>query len=65
MRALRKEVDCKASMRRSVVTSHEASDMKSFPNKALLTRTALPDHDRPFNLPVVIIISVTVKKDST
>jgi hypothetical protein len=52
-------------MRRSVVASHEASDMKSFQNNALLTRTALPDHDQPFNLSVVIIISVTVKKDST
>ena len=42
-----------------------ASDMKSFQSNAVLTRTALPDHDRPFNLAVVIVISVTAKKDST
>lgn len=38
--------------------------MKSFQNNALLVRTALPNHDRPVIVPVVII-SVTVKKDST
>jgi len=38
--------------------------MKSLQSKALLV-TALPNHDRPVIVPVVIIISVTVKKDST
>ena len=52
-------------MRRSDVTSHEEFDMKNFQNNALLVITTLPDHDRPVILPVVIIISVTVKKDST
>ena len=52
-------------MRRSDVTSHEGSDMKSFQSNALLVRTALPNHDRPVIVPVVIIISVTVTKDST
>ena len=52
-------------MRRSDVTSHEDFDMKNFQNNALLVITTLPDHDRPVILPVVIIISVTVKKDST
>ena len=40
-------------------------DMKNFQSNALLGITTLPDHDRPVILPVVIIISVTVKKDST
>lgn len=52
-------------MRRSVVTSHEEFDMKNFQSNALLVINTLPDHDRPVILPVVIIISVTVKKDST
>jgi hypothetical protein len=39
--------------------------MKNFYSNALLRMTALPDHDRPVIVPVVIIISVTVKKDST
>jgi hypothetical protein len=39
--------------------------MKSFPNNALLATTALPNHDRPVIVPVVIIICVTVTKDST
>jgi hypothetical protein len=39
--------------------------MKSFQSDALLIMTALPNHDRPVIVPVVIIISVTVKKDST
>ena len=52
-------------MRRSDVTSHEESKMKSFQSNALLATTALPNHDRPMIVPVVIIISVTVKKDST
>lgn len=39
--------------------------MKSFQSNALLIKTALPNHDRPAIVPVVIIISVTVKKDST
>jgi hypothetical protein len=39
--------------------------MKSFQSNALLVRTALPNHDRQVIVPVVIIISVTVKKDST
>ena len=52
-------------MTRSDVTSYEESDMKSFQSNALLVRTALPNHDRPVIVPVVIIISVSVKKDST
>ena len=52
-------------MRRSDVTSQEASDMKSFLSNTLLVMIALPNHDRPVSVPVVIIISVTVKKDST
>jgi hypothetical protein len=36
--------------------------MKNFQSNVI---TTLPDHDRPVILPVVIIISVTVKKDST
>ena len=52
-------------MRMSDVTSHEEFDMKNFQNNTLLVITTLPDHDRPVILPVVIIISVTVKKDST
>ena len=55
----------KGSMRRSDVTSQEASDMKSFLSNTLLVMIALPNHDRPVSVPVVIIISVTVKKDST
>ena len=51
-------------MRRSEVTSHEEFDMKNFQSNALLVITTLPDHDRPVVLPVVIIISVTLKKDS-
>ena len=47
------------------VTSHEGSNMKSFQNNVLLVRTALPTPDQPVIVPVVIIISVTVKKDST
>lgn len=47
------------------VTSHEGSNMKSFQNNVLLVRTALPNPDQPVIVPVVIIISVTVKKDST
>jgi hypothetical protein len=39
--------------------------MKSFQSDALLIMTALLNHDRPVIVPVVIIISVTVKKDST
>jgi len=39
--------------------------MKNFQSNELLVITTLPDHDRPVILPVVIIISVTVKKDST
>jgi hypothetical protein len=39
--------------------------MKSFQSNALLVMTALPNHDRPSIALVVIIISVTVKKDST
>lgn len=39
--------------------------MKSFQLDALLVRSALPNHDRPASVPVVIIISVTVKKNST
>jgi hypothetical protein len=46
-------------------TSHEEFDMKNFQSNALLVITTLPDHDRPVILPVVIIISVTLKKDST
>lgn len=38
--------------------------MKSLQTNALLV-TALPNHDRPVIVPVVIIISVTVKKDTT
>ena len=52
-------------MRRSDVTSHQEFEMKNFQSNALLVITALPDPDRPVILPVVIIISVTVKKDST
>ena len=52
-------------MRRSDVASHEALDMKSLQSNALLVTTALPNHDQPVIVPVVIIISVTVKKDST
>ena len=65
MRAGRKEVDCWRSIRGSDVTSHEESEMKNFQSKALLVMTALPDRDRPVTVPVVIIISVTLKKDST
>jgi hypothetical protein len=39
--------------------------MKNFQSNALLVITSLPVHDRPVILTVVIIISVTVKKDST
>lgn len=39
--------------------------MNSFQRNALLITTALPNHDQPVIVPVVIIISVTVKKDST
>ena len=39
-------------------------NMKSLQSKELLV-TALPNHGRPVFVPVVIIISVTVKKDST
>ena len=42
-------------MRGSDVTSHEEFDMKNFQSDAVLVITTL----------VVIIISVTVKKDST
>ena len=52
-------------MKRSDVTSREESDMKSFQLKALLVRTTLTDDDRSVIVPVMIIISVTVKKDST
>ena len=52
-------------MRRSDVTSHEGSEMKSFQSNTQLVMTALPNHGRPVIVPVVIIISVTVKKDST
>jgi len=52
-------------MRRSDVTSPEQSDMKSFQSNRLLVTTALPNHGRPSIVPVVIIISVTGKKDST
>jgi hypothetical protein len=38
--------------------------MKNFQTNALLVKT-LPNHDRPVLAPVVIIISATVKKDST
>jgi len=39
--------------------------MKGFQSNALLIMTALPNHDRPSIVPVVIIISATIKKDST
>jgi hypothetical protein len=39
--------------------------MKILQYNALLVTTALPKHDRPVIVPVVIIISVTIKKDST
>lgn len=52
-------------MRRSDVTSHEASDMKSFQNNILIVTTTLPNRRRPAIVPVVIIISITLKKDST
>ena len=52
-------------MRRSDVTSHEDFDMKNFQSNALLVITTRPDDDWPVSVPVVIIISVTVKKDST
>jgi hypothetical protein len=38
--------------------------MKSFQSNALSVRSTLPNHGRPASVPVVIIISVTVKKDS-
>ncbi|HYK22669.1 MAG TPA: hypothetical protein VEV42_18140 [Pyrinomonadaceae bacterium] len=47
------------------MASHEALDMKSLQSNALLVMKALPDHDRPAIVSVVIIILVTVKKDST
>jgi len=50
--------------RSSDVTSNEGP-MKSFQSNALLVMTALPNHDRPSIALAVIIISVTVKKDST
>jgi hypothetical protein len=39
--------------------------MKSFQSNAQLVRTALPNPDRPVIVLLVIIISVTGKKDST
>ena len=46
------------------VASYEALDMKSLQSNALLMK-ALPDHHWTAIVSVVIIISVTVKKDST
>ena len=39
--------------------------MKSFQSNALSVRSTLPNHGRPSIVPVVIIISVTVTKDTT
>lgn len=39
--------------------------MMSFQSNALSVRSALPNHDRPVIIPVMTIIAVTVKKDST
>ena len=41
------------------------SDTKSFQSNALSARSTLPNHGRPSIVPVVIIISVTVKGDTT
>lgn len=60
MRAWRKEVDCWSNK----VASYDGFEMKSLHSNGLLRSNALPNHDRPAYVPVVIIITVTVKKDS-